>query len=219
MPKFNLLSAVWPWSSYSASLNFSFPEMIRVYFPHVYFANKIGAKWQAMPGTQWFLWKHHLLLTLWLFQGLLKESDGLVVQSWSNVQLFVTSWTAACQGFLSFTISQSLLKLMSIELMMPSNHLILCCPLFPPAFNLSQHQGLSNESALHIRWPKYWSFSFSICPSNEYWGLISYTWLYTCNVYVVIHICNNMCADWILVELVFCVPAVKCCFLSRICFI
>ena len=80
-------------------------------------------------------------------------------------------WTVARQASLSFTISQSLLKLMAIELMMPSNHLILLSP--SPAFNLSQHQVFSKELALPIRWPEYWSFNFSISPSNEYSGLIS----------------------------------------------
>ena len=89
----------------------------------------------------------------------------------SHVRLFAIPWTAADQVSLSFTISQSLLNLISVELVMPSSCLILCCPPSPPAFNLSQHQGFSNESALCIRWPKYWSFSIS--PSNEYSGLIS----------------------------------------------
>ena len=96
------------------------------------------------------------------------------IQSLSRVQLFVTPWTAACQASLSITNSQSLLKLMSIQSMMPSNHLILCHPLLllPPVF-LSIGV-FSNESVLHIRWPKYWSFSFSISPSSKYSGLISF---------------------------------------------
>ena len=85
----------------------------------------------------------------------------------------MTPWTVVCQGSLSFTISWSLYKLTSIESVMPSNHLILSSP-SPVAFNLSQHQGLSNELALCIRLSKYWSFSFSISPSNEYSGLISF---------------------------------------------
>ena len=85
-----------------------------------------------------------------------------------------TPWTAACQNSLSFTISQSWLKLMSIESVMASNHLILCHPLLlPPSIFLSIRI-FSTESVLHIRWPKYWSFSFSISPSNEYSGLISF---------------------------------------------
>ena len=88
------------------------------------------------------------------------------IQSLSRVQLFLTPWTAAPQASLSITDSQRLPKLMSIESVMPSNHLILCHPLpLPPSIFISV---FSNESALHIRWPKYWSFSFSISPSNEY---------------------------------------------------
>ena len=93
------------------------------------------------------------------------------VQSLSHVQLFVTPWTAARQAFLSITNSQSLPKLMSIESVMPSNHLILSSP-SPPAF--PSIRVFSNESALHIGWPKYWSFSFNISPSNEHPGLISF---------------------------------------------
>ena len=85
----------------------------------------------------------------------------------------MTPWTAAHQASLSITNSQSLLKLMPIELMMPSNHLILCCPLLlPSVFPIISV--FSSELALLIRWPKYWSFSFSISPSNEYSGLISF---------------------------------------------
>ena len=93
------------------------------------------------------------------------------VQSLSCIQLFVTPWTAACQGFLSIANSPSLLKLMSIELMMPTNYLILCRPLLllPSIFPI---RVFSNESALRIRWPKYWSFSFNISPNNEHPGLI-----------------------------------------------
>ena len=94
--------------------------------------------------------------------------------SHSVVYNFANPWTTAHQASLSFTISQSLLKLMSIELMMPSNHLILCRPfLFLPSI-FPSIRGFSNKLALHIRWPKYWSFSFSIRPSNEYSGMISF---------------------------------------------
>ena len=89
------------------------------------------------------------------------------------VQLFMTPWTAECQASLSITNSQSLLKLMSIESVMPSNHLILCHPLFLLPSIFPSIRVFSNESVLHIRWPKYWSFSFSISPSNEHSGLIS----------------------------------------------
>ena len=98
----------------------------------------------------------------------------LFVQSLSHVRLFATTWTTARQVSLSFTISQSSLKLMSTELLMPSNHLTLCRPLrlLPSIF--PSIRVFSNELALHIRQPKYWSFSFSISPSNEYSGLISF---------------------------------------------
>ena len=96
------------------------------------------------------------------------------VQLLSHVRLFATPWIVECQASLSITNSRSLLRLMSNKSMMPSNHLILCHPLLllppiPPSIGV-----FSNESALHIRWPKYWSFSFSISPSNEHPGLISF---------------------------------------------
>ena len=99
---------------------------------------------------------------------------GSSVQSLSRVRLFATPWTAACQASLSITNSQSLLKLMSIELVMPSNHLILCRPLLLTLSIFPSIKVFSSESVLHIRWPKYWTFSFSISPSNEYSGLISF---------------------------------------------
>ena len=95
------------------------------------------------------------------------------VQLLSRVRLFATPWTAACQASLSIINSQSLLKLMSIELVMPSNHLILWRPLLLPSI-FPNFRVFSKESVLCIRWPKYWSFSFSISPSNEYSGLISF---------------------------------------------
>ena len=92
----------------------------------------------------------------------------------SHVWIFPTPWTAACQAFLSITNSQSLLKLMSIKLVMPSNHLILCCPLLLLPSIFPSIRVYSNESVLCIRWPKYWSFSFGIRPFNECSGLISF---------------------------------------------
>ena len=102
------------------------------------------------------------------------------VQSLSRIQLFVTPWTEARQASLSITNSQSLLKLISIEPVMQSNHLILCCTHLLPPFKVFIIRVFSNESVLHIRWPKDWSFSFSVSPSNEYSGLISFRmdWLY-----------------------------------------
>ena len=96
------------------------------------------------------------------------------VQSLSRVQLFATPWIAACQASLSFTVSQSFLTSISVELVMPSNHLILYHPLLLPPSIFPSIRVFSNESARHIRWPKYWSFSFNISPSNEHPGLISF---------------------------------------------
>ena len=98
----------------------------------------------------------------------------VVVQSLSHVWLFVTTWTAACQASLSFTISQSLLKLMYIGSVMPSNYFILYCPLLLLPSIFPSFRVFSNESALHIRWPNHWRLNFNISPSNEYSGLISF---------------------------------------------
>ena len=98
----------------------------------------------------------------------------VVVQLLCHVWLFATPWTAACQASQSFTISWSLLKLMSIESVMPSNHLVLCCPLLLLPAVLPTIRVFSNESVLCIRWLKYWSFNFSSSPSSEYSGLISF---------------------------------------------
>ena len=101
-------------------------------------------------------------------KGRLTIYSGIIVQSLSCVRLFVIPWTAALQDSLSFTISQSLLKFMSIESVISSNHLILCLPLFLLPSVFPSIKVFSNESGLCIRWPKFWSFSFSIDPSNEY---------------------------------------------------
>ena len=100
---------------------------------------------------------------------LLCASHFIVVQSPSRVRLFATPWTAAHQASLSLTISRSLPKFMNL---LPSNHLVLCCPLLLPPSIFPSIRVLTNESALHIRWPKYWSFSIS--PSSEYSGLVSF---------------------------------------------
>ena len=97
----------------------------------------------------------------------------VVVQSLSCIWHCMNPWTAARQASLSFTLSWSLLRLMSIELVMPSNHLIFCCPLLLLSSIFPSISVFSIESALRITWPKYWSFSFSVSPSNEYSGLIS----------------------------------------------
>ena len=106
----------------------------------------------------------HSFFHVWLF----------VVQSLSCAQLFATPWTAAHQTSLFYTISLSLFKLMPIESVMPSNHLILCRPLLLPPSIFPSIRVFSQESEVGIRWPKYWSFSFNIGPSNEYSGLISF---------------------------------------------
>ena len=98
----------------------------------------------------------------------------LLLSCFSRVRLFATQWTTAHQASLSITKSWSLFKLISIESVMPSNHLFLCHPLLLPPSIFPSIRGFSNESTLRIRWPKYWSFSFSISPSSEYSGLISF---------------------------------------------
>ena len=114
--------------------------------------------WERWYGNDWES-------SVWHFWG--------SVQSLSHIWLFVTSWTSARQASLS-TISQGLLKLMSIELVMPFNYLLLCHPLLLLPSIFPSNRVFSSESVLHIRWPQYWNFSFSISPSNEYSGLISF---------------------------------------------
>ena len=112
-------------------------------------------------------------------ESILHHASVSSVQWLSHVRLFVTPWTAIRQASLSITNSWSLLKLMCIELVMPSNHFILCHPLPVPPSIFPSIRVFSNESVLYIRWPKDWSFSFSISPSNEYSGLSSFrmNWL------------------------------------------
>ena len=117
---------------------------------------------------------HSLLIAAFALLPIFKLNQFSSVQSLSHVQLFATPWIAARQASLSITNSRSLLKLMSIELVTPSSHLILCRPLLllppiPPSIRV-----FSNESTSRMRWPKYWSFSFSFSPSNEHPGLISF---------------------------------------------
>ena len=124
----------------------------------------------------WFKSPFHQHSPCWSMGELLSISEPLfsLVQSLGRVQLFATPWTAACQASLSITSLWSLLKLMSIELVMPSNHLIFCRPLLLLSSIFPSIRVFSSESVLLIRWPKYWSFSFSISPSNEYSGLNSF---------------------------------------------
>ena len=115
------------------------------------------------------------------------------VQSLSHVRLFANPWMAAHQFSLPITNSWSLLKLMSIKLVMPSNHLILCHPLLLPASIIPSIRVFANRSVLHTRWPKYWSFSLNISPSNEYSGLISFRmdWLNLLAVQVLSRVFSN----------------------------
>ena len=121
--------------------------------------NTFSSVYDKLEGLQCFK------ISLFLFSS---------VQSLSCVWLFVTPWTAALQASLSITISRSLPKLMSIESVMPSNQLIFCCPLLLPPSIFPSIRAFSSESALRIRWPEYWSFSFNVSPSNEHSGLISF---------------------------------------------
>ena len=135
--------------------------------------NKVSGVTVSFPllTTPWFQASQFLTRISWRLEMLSpqEDQDFPSIQSLSCVQLFVTPWTATCQASLSITNSQSFLKLMSIKLVMPSNHLILCHPLLPPSI-FPSIRVFSNESVLCIRWPKYWSFSFSISPSDEYSG-------------------------------------------------
>ena len=120
--------------------------------------------------THWHIWK----FTTWRFLCRRLTVVSQSVQSLSHVWLFATPWAAAHQASLSITNSWSLLKPMSIKSLMPSNHLILCHPLLLLPSIFTSIRVFFSESVLHIRWPKYWSFSFSISPSKEHSGLISF---------------------------------------------
>ena len=117
---------------------------------------------------------HFFFFSLLAFLKKWESSHYQSVSSISHVWLFATPWTAACQASLSTTNSWSFLKLMSIGSVMPSNHLILWCPLLLPPSIIPSIRVFSNKSVLCIRWPKYWSFSFTISLSNEYSGLLSF---------------------------------------------
>ena len=141
--------------------------------------NTVNAK--CIPDIRYQKWKDNVKRNSLLFTGVIihvlimkKQQYSFLVQLPSHVQLFATLWTAARLASLSITKSQSLHKLMSIELGMPSNHFILCHPLLLPSSIFPSIRVFSNESVLPIRWPKYWSLSFSISSSSEYSGLISF---------------------------------------------
>ena len=119
-----------------------------------------------------FLTKVHIVKAI-IIPVFMYRCESFQFSSVAQLCLFETPWTAACHASLSIINSRSLLKLMSFESVMPSNHLILFCPLLLPPSVFPSIRVFSIESVLHIRWPKYWSFSFSTSPSNEYSGLIS----------------------------------------------
>ena len=151
------------WHGYCSRLSFPTPEEL---------SNPgIKSAFPAPPALQ----VDYLLLSHWEALWIMYISS---VQLQSHVWLFAIPWTATCQAFLSIDDSQSLLKLMCIELVMPSNHHILCHPLLLPSI-FPSIRVFSNESVLRMRWPKYWSFSFKIGPANEYLGPVSFrmNWL------------------------------------------
>ena len=130
----------------------------------------VGRLWDGVD----LLLKGSVYGKLWRFFKNLNIEQSLLLFSHQLVSNSVTSWTAALQASMSLSISKSLPKFMSIESMMPSNHLILCRPLLLLPSVFPSIRAFSNESAHHIRWPKNYSFSFSVSPSNEYSGLISF---------------------------------------------
>ena len=168
--------------NYSSSINYSFKYGmywdIYIYIYMFIYIFLIQIFWVAKEKTlKWVLSVDETkYIIIFCFQEIRLEFSS--VQSVRCVQLFATPWAAAHQASLSITnsywVNMSLLKLTSIESVMPSNHLILCRPLLRPPSIFPSIRIFSNESVLHIRWPKYWSFSFSISPSNEYSGLISF---------------------------------------------
>ena len=150
--------------------------------------NKLNSSIKSHGMTKRIKEQDPTICCLWKIHFSLKDTGRLSMKGWKKTfqadiqfssplscfQLFATSWTAAWQASLSITNSLSLLKFMSIKLVIPSNHLIFCHTLLLPHSIFPSIRIFSNESALHIRWPKYWSLSFSISPFNEYSGLISF---------------------------------------------
>ena len=157
-------------SSYVQKVNRTYKRIL-VLAPHLpSSAKKTISNYVCIYPSQNYRPRTKCLLVLPKTQHHLME----VAKSLSFVQLFATPWAAACQASLSFTLCWSLLKLMSIELVMPSNHIILCHPLLLLPLIFPSTRVFSSELALHIRWPEYWSFTFSISLSDEYSGLISF---------------------------------------------
>ena len=132
--------------------------------------------WSLFQGWKYFPFLFTLVALQYFLVLVLCSLQLISVQSLSHVWLFMTPWTAACQASMFITNSQSLPKLMSTELVMPSSHLILCHPLFLLPSIFPSLRVFSNDSALHSRWPKYWTFSFNISASSEHPGLIPLGW-------------------------------------------
>ena len=171
---------VWGWANWKDAKRREAPGSILVPLFICFFLLPLSlpyVNWASQEGCLFYLrfslWSLDLPLFYFyrLFSSLCFPFSSFQSLSW--VRLFATLWTAGCQASLSIINSQSLLKLMSIKSVMPSNHLILCHPLLLPPSIFPSIRVFSNESVLHIRWPKYWRFSFNISPSNEYSRLIS----------------------------------------------
>ena len=156
--------------------------------PHKWQPTRLPHPWES-PGKNTGVGCHFLL------QCMKVKNESEVSHS---CQFFATLWTAACQASLSITNSHSPHKPMSTELVIPSNHLIFCCPLLILPSTSPSITVFSNESALHIRWPKYWSFTFNISPSNEHPGLISFRmdWLLPLSNHYHHHF-EQMCYSWV----------------------
>ena len=157
----------------NASWLFNTPD-VRISFNHLIRCLRLSLKYCVCVFVCLFILAQSTILTTVPDNLMVKICTTLSVQLASHVQLFVTPWIAASQASLSITNSQSLLKLMSIEPVMPSKNLILCHPLLLLPSIFPSVRVFSNELILHIRWPKYWSFSFSVSPSDEYSELISF---------------------------------------------
>ena len=173
--EFSLFQGIFP----TQGMNPDLPHCRQILYQLSHKGSPRKLEWVAYPFSRRSSWRRNwtevsciagIFFTNWSIRGCQFSSVHLL----NHVQYYVTPWTATCQASLSIGNSQSLLKLMSIELVMPSNHLILCHPLLHLPSIFPSIRIFSNESTLHIRWQKYWSFSFSITPSNEYSGMISF---------------------------------------------
>ena len=160
----------WHWQKEAKQENWKSIKLKQRWFPWLYIQSLLCKEWLSQAPIAFHISVPEICM--WALTNLSVQFSS--VQSLSHVRLFTTSWITACQASLSITNSRSLLKFMPIDSVVPSSHLILCRPLLllppiPPSIRV-----FSNESTLRMRWPKYWSFSFSVSPSNEHPGLISF---------------------------------------------